>query len=49
MTDYTVIIPTIWDYFDQILHGVPFWIGLGVMCVLTIGLSRIYRKRRGWY
>jgi hypothetical protein len=49
MTDVTIVIPTIYDYLADIVTGVPFWAAIGVMAVTTIGLSRIYRRRRGWY
>jgi len=49
MTDYVIIIPTIWDYITDILHGPSFWIGLGVFCIVTIGTFKMYRKRRGWF
>jgi len=47
MTIY--IIPTIWDYLTDVIQSAPFWAALGVICIITIGLTRVYRKRRGWY
>jgi hypothetical protein len=48
MAEVTYIVPTMWDYFSDIITGVPFWCAVGVAAVLTVAMARAYRKRRGW-
>jgi hypothetical protein len=49
MVDIEVVLPTIYDHLASLVTGVPFWAAIIVMSLLTIGGSRIYRRRRGWY
>lgn len=49
MTDITIILPTIYDHLAVLVTGIPFWVAIGVMSIITIGLSRAYRRRKGWY
>jgi len=48
MTDYELVVPSIWDYATEYLADPVIWVGAMGVSVATILFSRWYRRRRGW-